>query len=278
MKAKLFIVIKVAIIIYKQKYKDIKIGDVFTYLTVIEAMGRNEKDHRLYYKCKCKCGNETIVRRENLNNGNSKSCGCYGDEKTSKASRKDWTGFVAPNGIKFLSPALIQGKKHATHVLWNCECFCGNEFIVLPAKIMSGHTKSCGCLKNSSLEDEIKLYLSSAGYEILSETKCNLHPIYEGKKLRYDIEIPSIKLIIEIMGQQHYDINNYYNVKRAKQENMSVEDVFIYLQKIDQFKKDYALSHGYNYLAIPYWEFDKNFTFENTIIETINNIANTEVT
>lgn len=30
---------------------------------------------------------------------------------------------------------------------WLCKCDCGNETIVTTDKILSGHTKSCGCLK-----------------------------------------------------------------------------------------------------------------------------------
>lgn len=30
---------------------------------------------------------------------------------------------------------------------WLCKCDCGNETIVSATKILSGHTKSCGCLK-----------------------------------------------------------------------------------------------------------------------------------
>ena len=37
------------------------------------------KNNELYYLCKCKCGNETIVRGSQLTSGRARSCGC--DEK-----------------------------------------------------------------------------------------------------------------------------------------------------------------------------------------------------
>lgn len=36
---------------------------------------------------------------------------------------------------------------HKTRSAWLCKCDCGNETIVSTDKILSGHTKSCGCLK-----------------------------------------------------------------------------------------------------------------------------------
>lgn len=44
-------------------------------LTVIEEAGR-DSDNRVLWKCKCECGNETIVSGKSLRNGNTRSCGC----------------------------------------------------------------------------------------------------------------------------------------------------------------------------------------------------------
>ena len=50
------------------------IGETFNKLTVLEYM--YTKNHKKYYKCKCVCGNETIVQGICLRNGHTKSCGC----------------------------------------------------------------------------------------------------------------------------------------------------------------------------------------------------------
>jgi hypothetical protein len=34
-----------------------------------------------------------------------------------------------------------------TSSVWNCLCDCGNEVIVLGAKLRNGHTQSCGCFR-----------------------------------------------------------------------------------------------------------------------------------
>jgi len=55
------------------------IGKHFGYLTVIgHAFTKNQAN---YWTCKCKCGNEINVRTVDLNNGHTKSCGCYKIEK-----------------------------------------------------------------------------------------------------------------------------------------------------------------------------------------------------
>jgi hypothetical protein len=50
-------------------------GQRFGHLVVIKEAERN-KDNRVMWKCKCDCGNITIVMRSNLRGGASKSCGC----------------------------------------------------------------------------------------------------------------------------------------------------------------------------------------------------------
>lgn len=50
------------------------IGKRYGLLTVIEQMP--SQNHRTYWKCKCDCGNETIVCARDLQAGDTQSCGC----------------------------------------------------------------------------------------------------------------------------------------------------------------------------------------------------------
>ena len=54
-------------------------GKVYGRLVVVEEAGRNSKG-KILWKCKCNCGNETIVIGENLKSGATQSCGCYRKE------------------------------------------------------------------------------------------------------------------------------------------------------------------------------------------------------
>ena len=49
-------------------------GQKFNSLTVLEFSHR--KEEKYFWKCKCDCGNETIVESYRLRKGLTKSCGC----------------------------------------------------------------------------------------------------------------------------------------------------------------------------------------------------------
>lgn len=46
------------------------------------------KNGHIYWKCKCDCGNDCIVKGYSLKSGNTKSCGCLQKENASKAKYK----------------------------------------------------------------------------------------------------------------------------------------------------------------------------------------------
>jgi len=43
------------------------------------------------------------------------------------------------------------GKTKDRNILWNCLCDCGNKSIVKATRLKTGHTKSCGCLRNERI-------------------------------------------------------------------------------------------------------------------------------
>lgn len=50
-------------------------GERFSHLVVIEYAGKNHRRESLW-RCRCDCGNETIVRGDVLRRGTTKGCGC----------------------------------------------------------------------------------------------------------------------------------------------------------------------------------------------------------
>lgn len=79
-------------------------GKRYGKLTVMGFSHKDVKKHKksenkpfittYYWKCKCDCGNTTLVSSSNLTSGNTKSCGCYKKELIAKKNTKQ--GFVFP--------------------------------------------------------------------------------------------------------------------------------------------------------------------------------------
>lgn len=45
------------------------------------------------------------------------------------------------------------GRSKDRHIIWLCICDCGNEAIVTGRDLISGHSKSCGCLQKESVHE-----------------------------------------------------------------------------------------------------------------------------
>jgi hypothetical protein len=56
------------------------VGRKFGKLSVLEMIQNLDTKNRVYYRCVCDCGKESVVRGSALTSGNSKSCGCYAKE------------------------------------------------------------------------------------------------------------------------------------------------------------------------------------------------------
>lgn len=116
-----------------------------TVIEFVETRVSTSGRYRAYWKCKCACGNETIVSSDALLSGTTGSCGCgrFGRKIVNKTPRK----FKDLSGLKihfltFIKRVFNRGKV----IFWLCRCDCGNLIEVSSSKVKYGHTKSCGCL------------------------------------------------------------------------------------------------------------------------------------
>jgi hypothetical protein len=127
------------------------LGQKFGKLTVIE-----EAEPRIYdnghrknmWKCRCECGNVTIVPVDRLMGGHTKSCGCLRNEYLHKRHYKDLKGETFG---KLYVVDLADIRDKYSHIYWHCKCECGNELNVSSTQLITGHTKSCGCLHKETL-------------------------------------------------------------------------------------------------------------------------------
>ena len=120
--------------------------------------------HSRMWLCRCICGKEITARNDKLVNGKKKSCGCMNERKG-----------ILP-GTRYGKLVLID--KQGNNCL--CRCDCGREKMVLYSNLITGNTKSCGCMKKSAIIEpgcrfgrlvviekaEPKLYINPKGQRI----------------------------------------------------------------------------------------------------------------
>jgi hypothetical protein len=164
-------------------------GRRFGRLIVLSLYGR-DKYGNTTWKCKCECGNETIVVRRSLCNHNTQSCGCLHRELQSKRFLKDLTGQI----FERLTVIKRHGKDGRGEALWLCKCECGNETIVLGSNLRTKHTRSCGCLgleitdysgKQFDRLTVVKLYEKKSGKDSrwLCKCKCGKEKVVKSQSL-----------------------------------------------------------------------------------------------
>lgn len=113
------------------------LGNRYGMLTVIGEAPH--KGRRTAWYCKCDCGNVVSVATNHLRNNKTKSCGC-----TSLSHVNAKADLV---GHRFgRLTVLRRGVTQNSNRTWVCKCECGN-LVTLPSnRLLSGGTKSCGCL------------------------------------------------------------------------------------------------------------------------------------
>lgn len=147
-----------------------EIGNKYGLLSVTEFVGI--KNNRALWKCKCDCGNETVVDSHSLRMNKTTSCGCL---KIMKAKQRciDLTGrvFGRLTVIEKSDKYCYEGKSNLPRIQWRCKCECGKEVLVTGKSLRSGNTRSCGCLNRDinakRLSEQQKQY-----------NKYEMHPDY----------------------------------------------------------------------------------------------------
>ena len=132
------------------KQRKLKIGDTIDYLTILEFTGvKPVGSKRLNYcKCRCKCGNVVEIPVTYVGKV-YKSCGCLQAE----SKRKD----IKPDTV-FGRLTVIERTDKKSHncYLYRCKCECGKEVLVRSDSLRGGDTKSCGCLHDDLLQENVK--------------------------------------------------------------------------------------------------------------------------
>ena len=113
------------------------------------VLGPVERNEIGKWRCRCDCGNESVVSRCSLLVGESKSCGCLHDEMLADFGRKRIIDLTGRRFGRLVVSRMIGVFDHK--VQWECECDCGKKTRVLSGSLSRGITKSCGCYKRDEI-------------------------------------------------------------------------------------------------------------------------------
>ena len=230
------------------------INQKFGKLTVIERDYNYCKEHKLkrnrvYWKCKCDCGNEISVSADALRTGGTTQC------PLCKCKNEVGNRY---GSLVVLRPAKVTGKSKGNKS-WVCKCDCGNEIIVQGWHLRSGNTTSCGCYHNEICKNR-KLITNKMSiqeevvYKLLQDNNIQFifdEPYFEdlltpnGGIARYDfiiLENNQPMRLIGIDGQQHFEPVKIFGGKTAFEERA----------KMDIKKNEYAKLHHLPLVRLPY--------------------------
>ena len=129
------------------------IGKKFGKLTVLSLNKEKSTNKHYFYNCKCDCGNDAIIERLRLINGEVVRCNeCYWKERL-QGQIDECLGkkFGKLTVVSFAG--LKDTNKEGEHlIMYNCKCDCGGTKVVSKKDLKSGAVKSCGCLYEKNLD------------------------------------------------------------------------------------------------------------------------------
>ena len=170
------------------KFKDLT-GQRFGRLTVIERAEDRvtpSGSKKIRWLCRCDCGNTKIVCGSELNSGDTRSCGCLHKEQLSQRLKKDLTGQKFGRLTVLFQTDTQYTKSGRPVIAYHCVCDCGREIDVRGQHLLSGNTKSCGCLQREAItitghnQKEYNMYDLSGSYGI--------GYTHKGEKFYFDLE------------------------------------------------------------------------------------------
>lgn len=153
------------------------VGKRFGKLLVTGYAGKTAGMHR--WNCRCDCGRETVVGQTLLQSGKTRSCGCLGHPPAQDIQGQRFGDLTV---ISF--EGTRDGQYH-----WRCRCECGAETTVRQSNLLSGKTKSCGCLQARIVTENMKFIdgtsvtlLEKAGKRLVSSNTSGYNGVYFNRK------------------------------------------------------------------------------------------------
>lgn len=175
------------------KVSEIKIGETYNSVKVLEKF--REKAHTKYW-CICPvCGKRFSMKAETV------GIACQCKECNAKSRIIDLTGQRFGRLVAIEHAGRVVNKNGFRTTLWKCKCDCGKESVVRYPLLVSGNTRSCGCLERENKERIMKL-AQQVNRKSVSEDfagKLENHPLYKTwKSMLMRCNNPNVR------GYKHY--------------------------------------------------------------------------
>ena len=235
------------------------IGKTFHWLTVIDGPIKKEDSRKIYWKCRCQCGTEKIIRADALRSGTTKSCGCWKNQIFIDNNKKRQT--LDLTNQKFGKIVAIEktDMRKDGRVIWKCICDCGNICFYDTHTLQEGRAKSCGCLRSYG-EEQIKQLLIKNNIPFEEQKSFNTCRFIDTNYLaKFDFFIDN-KYLIEFDGEQHF----YYKNNPHTWNN---EINFQKTQEHDNYKNQWCKENNIPLIRIPYTHL-KNLSIEDLLVQT----------
>ena len=190
----------------------IKVGDKFGDWTVIANSNK-----KYYYTCKCKCGKIQDVYKSSLVSGKSKGCMACAKDKIRKSKRDKFDKDVIGNKFGKLTPLKSLSDKGRAAYL--CKCDCGNFIEVKRSELLSGKTKSCGCIRTETSKKSMEK-IQKQGLKTLKKASIDGTNLYSLHQKTSKNSTTGIKGVSYTKSGKY---RAYINLKR-KQKHLGVFD------------------------------------------------------
>ena len=170
-----------------------------------------------------------------------------------KKSGKDLTNRIFGK-LKVIRKATIEeclknNFENEKHIIWQCQCSCGNFCLVPSSSLTCGKVLCCKkCRKvNSYGELKIKYLLEEANISFVQEKSFKSCTFKEtGKRARFDFYVQN-KYLIEYDGIQRFESYSFSNWNESLEKR----------QEKDNFKTSWCKKNNIPLIRIPYTHFDE---------------------
>lgn len=218
--------------------KNEMINKIYNNLLVLEEEPER-RSTRIYYKCKClKCNTIFSAEGQHIRKEEVMCPNC----RIKVKSHKD----IANQRFGKLVALYPTDKREFGSVVWMCRCDCGNTKEVSLNNLNSFLVQSCGCLRESVREQNIKKILDENNINYISQFSFE-----KDKRKKYDFAILNkdnqIIRLIEFDGKQHFGIDA---------DTWFKSDSYKIRRERDNIKNQIAKEYNIPLVRIPYWERD----------------------